>query len=103
MFFKSQKTNGFYLESTKTKNLYAFENLYGLACLASLWLNIIATDYIKNYKHLKKKINIRFNKKTSTGKLVRILSTFNLGLTLFSKVFNSYIDYNLKFNFKLYM
>lgn len=103
MFFKSQKTNGFYLESTKTKNLHAFENLYGIACLASLWLNIIATDYIKNYKHLKKKINIRFNKKTSTGKLVRILSTFNLGLTLFSKVFNSYIDYNLKFNFKLYM
>lgn len=48
MFFKSQKTNGFYLESTKTKNLHAFENLYAIACIASLWLNIIAIDYIKN-------------------------------------------------------
>lgn len=103
MFFKSQKTNGFYLETTKTRNLHAFENLYGLACLAALWLNIIAVDYIKNYRHLKHKINIKFNKKNSNGKPVRILSTFNLGLTLFCYVFNSNIDYNLKFNFKLYM
>ncbi len=103
MFFKSQKTNGFYLESTKTKNLHAFENLFGLTCLAALWLNIIAVDYIKNNKHLKKKVSIRYNKKSSNGKLVRILSTFKLGLTLFNKVFNSFIDYNLKFNFKLYM
>ena len=36
MFFKSQKTNGFYLESTKAKNLHAFETLYGIACIASL-------------------------------------------------------------------
>lgn len=104
MFFKSQKTNGFYLESTKTKNLHAFENLYGIACVASLWLNIIAIDYIKNHKHLKKKVEIRYNKRTKTGALVRVLSTFKLGLTLFNEVFNTYkINFNLKFNFKLYM
>lgn len=103
MFFKSQKTNGFYLESTKTKNLHAFENLYAIACIASLWLNIIAIDYIKNKKHVKNKINIRYNKKNSNGKLVRILSTFKLGLKLFSMVFKSNINYNLSCQFKLYL
>ena len=56
MFFKSQKTNGFYLESTKTKNLHAFETFYGIACIASLWLNIIEVDYIKNIIMLKIKL-----------------------------------------------
>ena len=103
MFFKSQKTNGFYLESTKTKNLHAFETIYGVACIAALWLNIIAVDYIKNYNHCKKKINIRLNKKNKNGKLKRILSTFKLGLYLFKKVFSSTINYKLKTNFKLYL
>lgn len=103
MFFKSQKTDGFYLEDTKTQNLHAFETLYGVICIASLWLNIIAIDYIKNYKSLKKKVDIRFNKKNKNGKPKRILSTFNLGLTLFNIVIFSYIDYNLKCNFKLYL
>lgn len=103
MFFKSQKTNGFYLESTKTKNLHAFETIYGVACIAAVWLNIIAVDYIKNYKSYKKKISIRFNKKNKNGKPVRILSTFKLGLTLFQKVFFSPINFKLKTNFKLYL
>lgn len=103
MFFKSQKTNGFYLESTKTKNLHAFETIYGVACIAAVWLNIIAVDYIKNYKHYKKKISIRFNKKNKNGKPVRILSTFKLGLTLFKKIFASTINFKLKTNFKLYL
>ncbi len=102
-FFKSQKTNGFYLEKTKTKNLHAMETLYGVACIANLWLSILGLDYIKNYNHVKDKINIRFNKKTKSGKLVRILSTFRLGLTLFKLVFNSIFDYPLKCNFKLYL
>ena len=103
MFFKSQKTNGFYLESTKTKNLHAFETLYGIACIASLWLNIIAVDYIKNHNHVKNRINIRYNKKNSKAKLIRILSTFKLGLKLFSIVFKSQINYKLKCSFKLYL
>lgn len=103
MFFKSQKTNGFFLESTKTKNLHAFETIYGVACIASLWLNIIAVDYIKNYKNYKKKINIRFNKRNKRGKTIRILSTFRLGLSLFKKVLASSINFKLKTNFKLYL
>ena len=103
MFFKSQKTNGFYLESTKTKNLHAFETIYGIACIASIWLNIIAVDYIKNYKSCKKKVYIRFNKKNGNGKPGRIHSTFRLGLALFKLSFASVINFNLKTNFKLYL
>ena len=103
MFFKSQKTNGFYLESTDTKNTHAFETLYDIACIAALWLNIIALDYIKNYSHIKEKLNIPFSKKTNTGKHKRILSTFKLGLTLFKNVYYSTIEYALKFNFRLYL
>jgi len=103
MFFKSQKTNGFYLESTKTKNLHAFETLYGIACIASLWLNILALDYIKNHNHLKHKLNIQYNKRNKNGALIRILSSFKLGLTLFKKLYCSYINLSLKFNFKLYL
>lgn len=54
MFFKSQKTNGFNLEKTKTRNLHAYENLYSLVCFAGLWLTIIGIDYTKNYTHVKK-------------------------------------------------
>lgn len=103
MFFKAQKTDGFYLEDTKTKNSLAFENLYGILCLAQLWLAIIGIDYIKNYCHYKKTINIRFNKKTKSGHRIRILSTFKLALRLFHAVFNSSINFRLKTNFKLYL
>lgn len=103
MFFKAQKTDGFYLEKTKTRNSLAFENLYGILCIAQLWLAIIGTDYIKNYRHYKKTINIRFNKKTKSGHRIRILSTFKLALRLFHAVFNSSINFRLKTNFKLYL
>ena len=103
MFFKAQKTDGFYLEKTKTRNSLAFENLYGILCIAQLWLAIIGTDYIKNYRHYKKTINIRFNKKNKSGHRIRILSTFKLALRLFHAVFNSSINFRLKTNFKLYL
>ena len=60
MFFNSQKTNGFNLEKTKTRNLHAYENLYSLVCFAGLWLTIIGMDYTKNYIHVKKNLNIRY-------------------------------------------
>lgn len=100
--FKAQKSNGFFLEKTKTKNLHAMETLYGVVCIAHLWLSILGLDYIKNYNHIKNKINIRFNKKVN-GKTIRILSTFKLGLTLFKRVYNHHIDFILKTNFRLYL
>ena len=100
--FKNQKTNGFNLEKTKVKNLHAFENLYSLVCFACTWLVIIGADYTKNYGHVKKFLNIRFVK-TYKNKKTRILSLFNLGLTIFRKVYNSYINYKLKCNMQLYL
>ena len=101
--FKNQKSNGFNLEKTKTKNLHAYENLYSLVCLACTWLTIIGADYTKNYNHVKHKLNIRFVKRDKNNKPRRILSLFNLGLTIFRRCYNSYIDYKIKCNMQLYL
>ena len=103
MFFKSQKTNGFNLEKTKIRNLHAYENLYSLVCFAGLWLTIIGIDYTKNYNHAKKNLNIKFVKNNKNGKPIRILSIFNLGLTIFRMCYNSYINYKIKTNMQLYL
>ena len=100
--FKNQKTNGFNLEKTHTRNIKAFENLYALVCIAQTWMVILGADYTKNYHHIKKKDNIRFVKNVN-GKKIRILSLFNLGLTLFKRVFNSTINYKIKCNMILFM
>lgn len=103
MFFKSQKTNGFNLEKTKTRNLHAYQNLYSLVCFAGLWLSIIGIDYSKNYNHLKNKLNIRFTKRNTNKKSIRILSIFNLGLAIFRRCYNSYINFKIKTNMQLYL
>jgi len=102
MLFKSQKTNGFNLEKTHTRNILAFENLYALVCIANVWLTILGVDYIKNYNHYKKKVNIRYTRKYN-GKFERIISDFNLGLTLFRRLYNSTINFIIKCNMKLYL
>ena len=102
MLFKSQKTNGFNLEKTHTRNIIAFENLYSLVCITNVWLTILGVDYIKNYNHYKKKVNIRYTRKYN-GKLERIISDFNLGLTLFRRLYNSTINFIIKCNMKLYL
>ena len=101
--FKSQKTNGFNLEKTKTRNLHAYENLYSLVCFCCVWLSIIGIDYTKNYSHVKNRLNIRFVKRNSNNKTIRILSIFNLGLTIFRRCFNSYINFKIKCNMQLYL
>ena len=103
MFFKSQKTNGFNLEKTKTRNLHAYENLYSLVCFAELWLTIIGINYTKNYIHVKKKLNIRFVKYDKNHKSIKILSLFNLGLTIFKICYNSHINFEIKTNMQLYL
>ena len=74
--------------------------MYLLVNIATLWLTIIGVDYSKN-KYLKK-LKIRDTKKTKTGHIKRIISFFNLGLTIFNKLLNSTIDLRLKCNFILY-
>ena len=43
--FKNQKSNGFRLESTKMKNIQSFKTMFGIMCVALLWLTIIGVEY----------------------------------------------------------
>ncbi len=49
--FKSQKSNGFRLESTNTQKIEHFISLFTVMCVALLWLTIIGADYVKNKHH----------------------------------------------------
>ena len=102
-FFKSQKSNGFYLEATSISNLHAFESMYSLCCFSSLFINIIGISYCKNqynsqYKHCKI-INIK-NRTNNTKD--RIRSYFEIGLILFNRAYSSSIYIYIPFSFKLY-
>ena len=99
--FKSQKTNGFYLESTKIRNLQAFSSIFGLVCVAILWLSIIGADYSKNKGHFKNYLKIRCSIRNG-GNNKRIISTFNIGLIYFNLAFCSCRPATLKCNFVLY-
>ena len=101
--FKNQKSNGFYLESTKMRNLHAFSTLFGLVCFSILWLSILGSDYCKNKSHHKNCFVIRYSKKkTNTSKNVRIISLFNTGLYFFNLAFCSPTYVSIKCNFILY-
>lgn len=98
--FKSQKSNGFRLESTNTQKIDHFISLFTIMCVALVWLTIIGVDYVKNKHsyHLK----IRDTKKYSNGHILRLYSFFNLGLTIFNRCYYNFVDFTLKFNFVLY-
>lgn len=53
--FKSQKSNGFRLESTNTQKIEHFISLFTVMCVSLVWLTIIGVDYVKskNKYHLK--------------------------------------------------
>ena len=59
--------------------------------------------YKKNYNHVKHKLNIRFVKRDKNNKPEKILSLFNLDLTIFRRCYNSYINYKIKCNMQLYL
>ena len=98
--FKNQKSNGFRLESTVNASLKYFENLYAVTCFASIFLIILGADYSKNTKCYK-------NEKIVTHKVIkgvkrRVMSLFNVGLTLFKRAYNSLKYIRIPFSFKLY-
>lgn len=74
--FKNQKSNGFRLESTKMKNIQSFKTMFGIMCVALVWLIILGVEY--TVKKEKNKIKIKIYKKKDKGK--RIISLFNTGL-----------------------
>ena len=98
-FFKSQKSNGFYLEKTTTRSLQVFKNLFGITCISILWLTILGVDYCKNKSH--SKVNF-YDVKIIHGKPTRFKSFFRLGKEILSYAYNSCINIKIKTNFILY-
>lgn len=98
--FKSQKSNGFRLESTNIKLIEHFISLFTVMCIALTWLTIIGSDHVKNKHtyHLK----IRDVRKRKGKYPKRLYSLFNLGLTIFNLCYYNYVNFTLKFNFVLY-
>lgn len=96
--FKNQKSNGFRLESTKMKNIQSFKTMFGIMCVALVWLIILGVEY--TVKKEKNKIKIKIYKKKDKGK--RIISLFNTGLMYFNLCLNSYQVPKIRGNFLLY-
>lgn len=80
--FKNHKSNGFYLESSKMRNIHAFSTLFGIACIAILWLTILGIDYSKNSSNIKKFCKFRTSKRNG-GSPKRIFSLFNTRINVF--------------------
>ena len=99
--FKNQKSNGFYLECTKMRNIHAFTTLFTLVCVAILWLTILGADYSKNKNHFKNCFKIKYSKKNGSNHK-RTFSLFNTGLFFFNLAFESTKYIVLKCNFLLY-
>lgn len=98
--FKSQKSNGFRLESTNTQKIQHFISLFTILCVALAWLTIIGVDYVKNKHHYH--LKIRDTKKHKNKSISRLYSFFNLGLTIFNRCYYNTVNFTLKFNFVLY-
>ena len=96
--FKNQKSNGFRLESTKMKNIQSFKTMFGIMCVALVWLIILGVEY--TVKKEKDKIKIKIYKKKDKGK--RIISLFNTGLMYFNLCLNSNQVPKIRCNFLLY-
>ena len=99
--FKNQKSNGFRIESINNSSINSFTTMYTLVSTSTLLLTIIGSDYSKNsgcYKNVKIETHKNYKKK---GK-IRIMSLFNVGLTLFNIALNSRIYVRLPLNFILY-
>lgn len=98
--FKNQKSNGFYLESTVKADIKYFESMYTMACFSVLFLTIFGTDYTKNSKCYKS-IKLTTHKKIK-GVKTRVMSFFNVGLTLFNKAIDSLKYIRIPYTLKLY-
>lgn len=98
--FKNQKTNGFRLESTKMKNIQAFKSMFGIMCIALLWLTVLGVEYTVKEEKQGNKVKIKIYKKKNKAK--RMMSLFNTGLMYFNLCFNSYRVPKIKSDFILY-
>ena len=102
--FKNQKSNGFYMEKISNASLDTFTNMYTICCIAVTFLTIVGTDYTKNSKCYKGKRFTTHSYRIINGikKRVRIMSLFNVGLTLFKLALESDTYVRMPFSLKLY-
>lgn len=98
--FKNQKSNGFRLESINRSSLKSFTTMYSLVCFCVTFLVILGTTYTKNKNQYKNEY-IRTHS-IRNGKKVRIMSLFNIGLTLFKRALDSPKYIYIPFTLKLY-
>lgn len=102
--FKAQKSNGFYLEKISNSSLKSFTSMYTMICTCILYLTILGADFSKNTT-VYRKVKIETHKTyIIDGKKIkkRVMSLFNVGLTLFKLAFNSNINIRIPLSFKLY-
>ncbi len=102
--FKAQKSNGFNLEKISNSSLESFEAMYTMVCTCILYLTILGIDYSKNTRCYRK-VKIETHKTyIIDGKKIkkRMMSLFNIGLTLFKLAFNSLNYIRIPLSFKLY-
>lgn len=99
--FKNQKSNGFYLESSVNCSLKYFSSLYSLVCFSTLFLTIFGADYTKNSRCYRK-VKLTTHKTFKDGSVKRVMSLFNIGLTLFKFAYNSSRYIRVPFSFTLY-
>ncbi len=78
--------------------------MYTMICVCNLYLTALGIDYTKNtrcYKNVKIETHKTYNI-NGVKKRKRIMSLFNVGLTLFKRAFNSLIYIRIPVSFKLY-
>ena len=97
--FKNCKSNGFYLEDSKVRNLTAFTTLFTLACTAILWLTSIGSIYSHRKTSVPNYLKIRNSKKKGIKNRDRIISLFNTGLIIFNILINSHHNFPLWMTF----
>lgn len=98
--FKDQKSNGFNLEKTSTRNLHAFSMMYTCVCICILYLTCLGTYYTRHKGKYYSDIKIRYYSIVN-GKHRRRISIFQVGLILFKRAFNSLKYIRLSFSFVL--
>lgn len=98
--FKNQKSNGFRLESINRSSLKSFTTMYTLVCFCTTFLVILGTSYTKNKTQYKNEY-IRTHS-IRNGKKIRIMSLFNIGLTIFKRALDSSKYIYIPFTLKLY-
>ena len=98
--FKDQKSNGFDLQKTGTRNLQAFSMMYTCINICILYLTCVSTYYTRHKNKLYSDVKINYFT-IIKGKRARKYSIFRVGYILFKRAFGSKKKIHLPFNFIL--